>query len=92
MTMRKADPQDPMELVGMRLATNEDDEEKSIRDMVGCLAEEYLLMGFSPERLLGLFKDPFYRGPHEAYRKLGEAQIFEMIKRTNRTLRPVDID
>ena len=91
MTMKKAGPEDPMGLVGVRLPAG-NDEKGAVRDMVECLVEEYLFMGFTPEKVLGLFKDPFYRGAHEAYRRLGEARILEVIKRNCRILRPDDVD
>ncbi len=78
-----------MELIGVRLPI---DEETAVRNMVECFVEEYLFMGFAPEQVLGLFQDPFYRGAHEAYRKLGEAEVREVIEQTCRILRPDHID
>ena len=69
MPKREADSEDPMELVGVRLPVEGD---TALREMAECFAEEFIRLGHSEEETLGLFRDPFYAGPHEAYRNLGE--------------------
>ncbi len=87
MPKREADPQDPMELVGVRLPVEGD---TALREMAECFAEEFIRLGRSEEEILGLFKDPFYAGPHEAYRNLGEDWIREVIHKYARVFRPTE--
>ena len=65
------DPADPSILVGVALPAGEE----AMRDMAYVFAEEFARMGFSERRLLSLFKNPFYAGPHQAYRALGERAV-----------------
>ncbi len=85
MPMREPDPEDPMELVGVRLPVNDD---AATGEMAECFAEEFIRLGHSVEQVLALFKNPFYAGPHEAYRSLGEERICEMIEKYDRICRP----
>ncbi len=85
MPMRETDPQDPMELVGVRLPVAD---EKALEEMADCFAEEFIRLGHGEEEILDLFKSPFYAGPHRAYRRLGEARIREMITHYGRIFRP----
>ncbi len=84
MSMREPGPEEPMELVGVRLPVTED----TTADMAECFAEEFIRLGHSVEEVLALFKNPFYAGPHEAYRNLGEERICEMIEKYDRIFRP----
>ncbi len=85
MPMREPDSEDPMELVGVRLPVPDD---CALKEMAECFAEEFLRMGHSVKQVLALFKNPFYGGPHEAYRKPGEEWTCEMIKDYGRIFRP----
>ncbi len=85
MPQGKPDPQDPMELVGVRLPVNDD---SAVEDMAECFAEEFIRLGHSVEDVLALFKNEFYVGPHEAYRNLGEERICAMIEKFDRIFRP----
>ena len=62
------DPADPSVLVGVALPTAED----ATMDMAYVFAEEFARMGYDTERLMRLFRNPFYAGAHEAYLRLGE--------------------
>ena len=84
MPMREPGPEDPMELVGVRLPIKDD----ATWEMAECFAEEFIRLGHSVEDVLALFKNPFYAGPHEAYRSLGEERICEMIEKYDRIFRP----
>jgi len=70
------DPTDPMTLHGVGVET---DDENATVDMAECFIEEFVRMGFSQERLLRLFENPGYAGPHRAYRILGEDRIAALI-------------
>ncbi len=83
--MRETDPQDPMELVGVRLPVADP---SALESMAECFAEEFIRLGHSEQEVLALFEDPFYAGPHRAYRRLGEARIREMITHYGRIFRP----
>jgi hypothetical protein len=65
------DPTDPSVLVGVTFP----EDPESFEDMAYALAEEYAALGYSVEKILGLFQDPAYALPHRAYRRLGEAAI-----------------
>jgi hypothetical protein len=66
-----------MALVGVPLP---DPTGESLTLMARCLIEEFLLMGLDEERLLGLFRNPFYRGPHAIYQARGEAFVRELVQ------------
>ena len=85
MAMRETDPQDPMELVGVRLPVTGD---TALREMAECFAEEFIRLGHSVEDVLALFQSPHYSGPHRAYRQFGEDWIRELIDKYGRVFRP----
>ncbi len=70
------DPTDPSVLVGVVLPADAE----TTREMAYVFAEEFARMGYDSKRLLGLFKNPFYAGAHEAYRALGEEAIRHIIE------------
>ncbi len=43
--------------------------------MARAFVEEYALAGMGPERILSLFRMPFYQGAHRLYRQMGENAI-----------------
>jgi|SRR5688500_9258900 len=72
----EADETDPLMLVGVELPADE----SSWRETARVLAEEFARIGFSEERLMEVFRDPFYAGAHQAYTALGEAAILEIVR------------
>ncbi len=70
MTTKQAEPEDPMELVGVGLDTAPD--EQALEEMARCFVEEYARMGWSGERILRMFRSPLYRGPHRILHVKGE--------------------
>ncbi len=80
MPKNTSDPSDPMELVGVALPTSSD----ALDEMGRTFAEEYLRMGNSPEYVLGLFEDPFYRGPNQVYTVRGAQAVRAMIEEVAR--------
>lgn len=76
MPYRQPDPSDPHLLVGVGLPA----EAATMGEMAYVFAEEFARLGFDEGRLLRLFKNPSYRGPHQAYRALGEPAIREIVK------------
>lgn len=70
------DPNDPNMLVGVEVpATGE-----TIRDMAYVFAEEFARIGFDKEKLIRIFKRPFYAGAHQAYLSLGEEEIEKIVE------------
>jgi hypothetical protein len=70
------DPQDPMMLVGVTLPAGR----AAQVEMARVFAEEYARMGFDEERILGLFRRPFYAGAHRALRALGEDVVRAIVR------------
>lgn len=79
MDQKEFEQDDPMSLTGMVFPLSKEQGLKAEETMVSCLIEEYLCMGFSPEQILGIFKDPFYQAPYHVYGTRGENYIQEMI-------------
>jgi hypothetical protein len=69
------EPDDPHVLVGVSLPADE----TATRAMAAAFADEFAQMGFTRERLLRVFADPFYAGAHSARRLLGEAEIARIV-------------
>ena len=59
-----------------------------MRHMAECFIEEYLRMGFDAERVLHLFRNRGYAGPHMAYEALKEPAIKALIDEQVRRRRP----
>jgi hypothetical protein len=78
--LRDPDAGDPMEIVGVVLDRSID--ERGLDDMARTFIEEYTLMGWSPARILDMFRRPFYGGAHDAYEALGEHRIVTLIAET----------
>ena len=70
------DSTDPMTLHGVAVDVDDD---SALRAMAECFVEEYARMGFSAERLLRIFHNPEYAGPHLACLTLGAAWISGLI-------------
>ncbi len=75
---REFDAEDPLALVPAVLDTPLD--EDSHRQMAETFVEEYMLLGFSDEKIAELFRDPFFRATHEILRSKGESYVVELIK------------
>ncbi len=65
------DPDDPVELVAVPIRV--DDE--AFDEMGRCLIEEYVRDGWSDERLLALFRSPYYAGSHVIWQVRGAAWV-----------------
>ena len=91
MTTKPLEPEDPMALVGVGLDRPPDDH--ALTEMAWCFAEEYVRMGWSGDRILRLFRNPFYRGPNQILRSKGEQfvqDIIQTIERLRDRVRPPD--
>ncbi len=69
------DPQDPSMLVGVSVTLDCE----AVREMAYAFAEEYSLLGYDEKRLLALFHEPSYTGPHRALSILGEEEIRSIV-------------
>ncbi len=70
------DPTDPTMLIGVEAPGDE----TSDLEMAYVFVEEFVSLGFTRERLLSLFHQPFYAGAHRALRNLGEERIKSIIE------------
>ena len=69
------DPTDPLTLTGVEVPAEEGD----VLAMARGFAEEFAASGWDEPRLLAMFQQPFYLGPHLALEQLGEARIKEIV-------------
>lgn len=72
MPKNEPDVEDPLEMVGM-LVPGDD------RKMTECFVEEYMMMGYSDDELLRLFRDPFYLGVNRIFQQYGEQFVIDVI-------------
>lgn len=72
----KPEATDPMMFMGVALPGDEG----VTRDMAYTFAEEFARLGHSEEKILQLFRTPFYRGAHGAYQALGEEAVRKIVR------------
>lgn len=86
------DPEDPMELSGLALLTEED----TSGDMTECFVEEFMRMGHTPAQILALFRSAFYVSANMVLQNRGEpfvrARIVEVFSRWGRDVCDGDLD
>ena len=66
---------DPLELNGVALYTDEDTQ----RDMAECFVEEFLMLGYNHKQLFALFRNPHYIGMNMVLQNKGEAFVKQVI-------------
>ncbi|MBI4027901.1 MAG: hypothetical protein HY360_23150 [Verrucomicrobia bacterium] len=71
------DPQDPMEFTSVGLATTED----TLEPMAEAFVEEFMWLGYDPERIFALFRQPVYAGMHVIYQARGADFVRQLIAR-----------
>jgi hypothetical protein len=76
MNLKRPEADDPMMLVGVSVPVDRD----SVREMAATFAEEFAALGYGEDRLLNLFREPFYSGAHRAYQVLGEVEIRRIVR------------
>jgi hypothetical protein len=79
MANKSFEPTDPMALVGVDLGGGPDD--GALEEMAWCFVDEYIRMGWSGERILRVFRNPFYRGPHQILSVKGEEFVRGLIEK-----------
>ena len=75
---------DPMALWGVELPVGVE----AMRDMAYVFAEEFARLGYGEARLRSLFRNPFYRGAHQAYRTPGPTAVAAIIAECVRAWNP----
>lgn len=70
-------PEDPMELVGMALPGGPG----MLEAMAETFVEEYVRLGWDEERLMTLFRNPFFQGTYRVYHLRGEEYVRQLIRR-----------
>ena len=68
---------DPFAIVGVQV--EDDDRGGALEEMARVFVEEFARMGWDRDRILDMFRNPFYRGPHVVYRARGEPFVIRMI-------------
>ena len=76
MPKKEFDPEDPMELCGIGLMTDEDTTDA----MTECFIEEFMRLGYDGPRLFSLFRNPFYLGMNMVLQNRGEPYVRERIE------------
>lgn len=79
MAEKKFEQDDPFEMVGVVLPEAMDD--AALTEMACCFVEELARMGYGGEKLMRVFRDPFYKGPHAVYRSRGEEFVRALVDR-----------
>ena len=85
MARKESEADDPIEMIGIQLPNQT---EEQFRDMALCFAEEFVREGWSEERLLKMFKDPFYQGPYLVWKQKGDEYVQSVINDAIRMWRP----
>jgi hypothetical protein len=85
MATKKLENDDPFTLIGVPITTGAED---ALVEMACAFAEEFLRMGWSPDRILQLFRNPFYRGPYAAYQAKGEEWVRALLASARPLPRP----
>ncbi len=75
MARKQFEDDDPMELIQVYLPQGDPEA------MAECFVEEFIWLGYDSQRLLDLFRNPFYAGAHAIYRSRGEAHVLKLIDR-----------
>jgi hypothetical protein len=69
------DPEDPMELFGVALLTDED----TAATMSECFIEEFMRLGYNHKQILALFRNPHYTGLNGVRQTKGEEFVRDAI-------------
>ena len=85
MPRKESEPDDPIEMIGVELPKQT---EEQLRDMALCFAEEFVKEDWSEEKLLKMFRNPFYQGPYGAWKQKGDEYIRLVIAEAIKIWRP----
>ena len=76
MTRKESEADDPIEMIGIQLSNQT---EEQLRDMALCFAEEFVREGWDEEKLMKMFKSPFYQGPYMVWKQKGDEYVKSVI-------------
>jgi len=71
----ESSPEDPMELFGVSLLTEED----TTAAMSECFIEEFMRLGYNHKQIFALFRNPHYTGMNGVWQTKGEAFVRDAI-------------
>lgn len=80
MAEKEFEAEDPFTLTGMVLDLPAEAAVAAQKEMAACFIEEYMLLGYDDERILSLFRDPFYKATHAVLHARGEAFVRALIR------------
>lgn len=83
---KAAEADDPLELVAVGVAVDE----ATFDEMAACFVEEYVRDGWTDQRLLSLFRSPYYAGLHVIWLRRGEPWVRDLLARTRSRWRRPD--
>lgn len=89
MARKESEADDPIEMIGIQLPNQT---EEQLRDMALCFAEEFVREGWSKEKLIKMFKNPFYQGPYMVWRQKGDEYVESVINDAEKMWRPNKIE
>ena len=72
------DFEDPLELNGVALLSNED----TMQPMAECFVEEFLRLGYNHKQIFALFQNPHYLGMNMVLQNRGEPFVRDLIAET----------
>ena len=72
------DFEDPLELNGVALFTNED----TMTPMAECFVEEFMRLGYNHKQIFALFRNPHYVGMNMVLQNKGESFVRDVIAET----------
>jgi len=76
MAQKENEEDDPIEMIGIQLPNQT---EEQLRDMALCFAEEFVREGWSGEKLIKMFKNPYYQGPYLVWKQKGDEYVESVI-------------
>ncbi len=85
MPEKKFDQEDPMEMIGIVIPG----ESTTTDDMALVFIEEFIRMGWSEKKLLGLFTNSMYMATYRIYMEKGEKYVKNLIRENVEKYRPL---
>ncbi len=77
MVEKEYEEDDPLALVGVSIPDTESAD--SLVEMARVFIDEFARMGWTRGRVLEVFRNPFYRGPHIVWRTYGDEFVQQLI-------------
>lgn len=81
-------PDEALEFHGIGIPLTQEESEQAQLEMAHCFIEEYIRMGYTPQAIVELCQDPFYRGLHAIWQNQGEPFVRTLIGAIARQWRP----